>query len=259
VFLYAASLWPGPVPQGRPTSPRRWHLKDIASDKTLVVKARRHAWRWFLGWQIPHCRVRWWPHNYLLVRLCFASSCASDFLRRPRPKPDKGWRDPWRAMRRDGHDHPTGGKSRTTPQLQGGSHFDLATSSSMEWAAVLRDIVIGPAHRRCRRGLGPQRLLAPLLRRWPSCFLSKLWGPLSGPSSVLLSFVLLDRQCAACRGALERWGSASGVVVSFIFADLIILAHSRESTGSTTGPGMMLFILGTFYANHGCGLATSSN
>jgi uncharacterized protein len=114
----------------------------------------------------------------------------------------------------------------------------------MEWAAVIRDIIIG-------------LLIAGAVAAWvPDSFwghfffvhhplLSKLWGPLIGPIVSLLSFVCSIGNVPLA-GVLWNGGISFGGVVSFIFADLIILpilVIYRKYYGTR----MMLFILGTFY------------
>jgi len=115
----------------------------------------------------------------------------------------------------------------------------------MEWAAVIRDIVVG-------------LLLAGAVAAWvPDSFwrhlfavhhplLSKIWGPLIGPIISLLSFVCSIGNVPLA-GVLWNGGMSFGGVVSFIFADLIILPILliyRKYYGTR----MMLFILATFYA-----------
>jgi uncharacterized protein len=115
----------------------------------------------------------------------------------------------------------------------------------MEWAAVIRDIVIG-------------LLIAGAVAAWvPNSFwhnffavghplLSKFWGPLIGPIVSLLSFVCSIGNVPLA-GVLWNAGISFGGVVSFIFADLIIvpiLVIYRKYYGTR----MMLFVLGTFYA-----------
>jgi len=114
----------------------------------------------------------------------------------------------------------------------------------MEWAAVIRDIVIG-------------LLIAGSVAAWvPNSFwrhlffvghpvLSKIWGPLIGPAVGLLSFVCSIGNVPLA-GVLWNSGISFGGVVAFIFADLIILpilAIYRKYYGTR----MMLFIFGTFY------------
>ena len=114
----------------------------------------------------------------------------------------------------------------------------------MEWAAVVRDIIIG-------------LLIAGAVAAWvPASFwgrffavhhplLSKLWGPVIGPIVSLLSFVCSIGNVPLA-GVLWNDGISFGGVVSFIFADLIILpilVIYRKYYGTR----MMFFVLGTFY------------
>ena len=114
----------------------------------------------------------------------------------------------------------------------------------MEWAAVVRDIVRRPAHRRGSGCLGPRFFLAALLRVHHPV-LSKIWGPLIGPIVSMLSFVCSIGNVPLA-AVLWNGGISFGGVVSFLFADLIILpilVIYRKYYGTR----MMLFIFGTFY------------
>ena len=114
----------------------------------------------------------------------------------------------------------------------------------MEWAAVLRDIVLG-------------LLIAGAIAAWvPDSFwqsfffvhhpvFAKIWGPLIGPLVSVLSFVCSIGNVPLA-AVLWNGGISFGGVVAFIFADLIIipiLVIYRKYYGTR----MMLFILGTFY------------
>ena len=116
----------------------------------------------------------------------------------------------------------------------------------MEWAAVLRDIVIG-------------LLIAGAVSAWvPTSFwqhlfltdhvlLSKVWGPIIGPVIAVLSFVCSIGNVPLA-GVLWNGGISFGGVVSFLFADLIIvpiLLIYRKYYGTR----MMLTLLGLFYAS----------
>jgi uncharacterized protein len=115
----------------------------------------------------------------------------------------------------------------------------------MEWAAVLRDIAIG-------------LLIAGAIAAWvPSAFwhhffavdhplLSKVWGPLIGPVVSLLSFVCSIGNVPLA-GVLWNAGISFGGVISFIFADLIIVPILFIYQ-KYYGTKMMLFILASFYA-----------
>lgn len=114
----------------------------------------------------------------------------------------------------------------------------------MEWAAVIRDVVVG-------------LLIAGAIAAWvPDTFwqhffavdhplLSKIWGPLIGPIVSLLSFVCSIGNVPLA-GVLWNGGISFGGVISFIFADLIILPILIIYK-KYYGTRMMLFILGSFY------------
>ncbi len=116
----------------------------------------------------------------------------------------------------------------------------------MEWTAVIRDIVLG-------------LLIAGAIGAWvPDSFwrhffltshplAAKFWGPLIGPVVSIVSFVCSIGNVPLA-GVLWNGGISFGGVVSFIFADLIILpilVIYRKYYGTR----MMLFILATFYAS----------
>jgi uncharacterized protein len=115
----------------------------------------------------------------------------------------------------------------------------------MEWAAILRDIASG-------------LLIAGALAAWvPVSFwqrlffeghplLSKIWGPLVGPLVSVISFVCSIGNVPLA-AVLWNGGISFGGVVSFIFADLIIipiLIIYRKYYGTRA----MLVIAGSFYA-----------
>jgi uncharacterized protein len=115
----------------------------------------------------------------------------------------------------------------------------------MEWASVIRDIVIG-------------LLIAGAIGAWvPDSFwqhlfltghplAARLWGPVIGPVISMLSFVCSIGNVPLA-AVLWNGGISFGGVVAFIFADLIIipiLAIYRKYYGTA----MMLTILGVFYA-----------
>ena len=114
----------------------------------------------------------------------------------------------------------------------------------MEWAAVIRDIVLG-------------LLMAGAIAAWvPDSFwhrffavdhplLSKVWGPLIGPIVSMMSFVCSIGNVPLA-GVLWNAGISFGGVISFLFADLIILPI-LVIYKKYYGTKMMLFILGSFY------------
>ncbi len=116
----------------------------------------------------------------------------------------------------------------------------------MEWAAVLRDIVIGLLIAGAVGAWVPDSF-------WQSLFLTdhpiwaKVWGPLVGPLVGIVSFVCSVGNVPLA-GVLWNGGISFGGVVSFMFADLIILPiiviYSKYY-----GWKMALFITGTFYVS----------
>jgi uncharacterized membrane protein YraQ (UPF0718 family) len=116
----------------------------------------------------------------------------------------------------------------------------------MEWAAILRDLVIG-------------LLIAGAIAAWvPESFwrtffvtdhptLSQLWGPLIGPVVAIASFVCSIGNVPLA-AVLWNGGISFGGVIAFIFADLLILPILniyRKYYGTKT----MLILLGTFYTS----------
>ena len=115
----------------------------------------------------------------------------------------------------------------------------------MEWASVIRDIVIGLLIAGAAGAWVPDSF-------WRHLFLTghplaaKLWGPVIGPVISVLSFVCSIGNVPLA-GVLWNGGISFGGVTAFIFADLIIipiLIIYRKYYGTK----MMLAILGIFYA-----------
>jgi hypothetical protein len=114
----------------------------------------------------------------------------------------------------------------------------------MEWAAVIRDVVLGLLIAGAVGAWVPDTF-------WQHLFLTshplaaKLWGPLIGPVISVLSFVCSIGNVPLA-AVLWNGGISFGGVVAFIFADLIIipiLIIYRKYYGTR----MMLTILGIFY------------
>jgi uncharacterized membrane protein YraQ (UPF0718 family) len=114
----------------------------------------------------------------------------------------------------------------------------------MDWAAVARDVFGG-------------LLIAGMLAAWvPESFwqgfffenhhtLAKFWGPLVGPAVAILSFVCSIGNVPLA-AVLWNGGISFGGVLSFIFADLIILPILNIYR-RYYGWRMAGFLLGTFY------------
>ena len=115
----------------------------------------------------------------------------------------------------------------------------------MEWAAVIRDVVLGLLIAGAVGAWVPETF-------WQHLFLTghplaaRLWGPVIGPVIAVLSFVCSIGNVPLA-AVLWNGGISFGGVISFIFADLIIipiLIIYRKYYGTT----MMLALLGIFYA-----------
>jgi hypothetical protein len=116
----------------------------------------------------------------------------------------------------------------------------------MEWAAVIRDVLIG-------------LLIAGAIGAWvPDGFwraffftghplAAKLWGPLIGPVVAIISFVCSVGNVPLAV-VLWKGGISFGGVVAFIFADLII-APILNIYRKYYGPRMAAFLLATFMAS----------
>jgi uncharacterized membrane protein YraQ (UPF0718 family) len=115
----------------------------------------------------------------------------------------------------------------------------------MEWAAVIRDIAIGLLIAGAVGAWVPETF-------WQHLFLTdhplgaKIWGPIIGPVVAILSFVCSIGNVPLA-AVLWNGGISFGGVVSFIFADLLIipiLIIYRKYYGRR----MAVFLFGTFYA-----------
>ncbi|HXQ62889.1 MAG TPA: permease [Acidimicrobiales bacterium] len=196
-----------------------------------------------IGWQFTVAEFIGGPIMIVLIAVVFRLVLRNRLIEAARAQSDRGL-----AGSMEGHaamdmsvDGPGGFWQRlTSPQgLTATSHVFV-----MEWAAVLRDVVLG-------------LLLAGAVGAWvPDGFwrhlfavdhplLSKVWGPVVGPVVSLLSFVCSIGNVPLA-AVLWNGGISFGGVISFIFADLIILpilVIYRKYYGTR----MMLFILGSFY------------
>jgi uncharacterized membrane protein YraQ (UPF0718 family) len=119
----------------------------------------------------------------------------------------------------------------------------------MEWAAILRDLVLG-------------LLIAGAIAAWvPDAFwhnffltghpaLSVLWGPIVGPIVSIVSFVCSIGNVPLA-AVLWNGGISFGGVIAFIYADLLILPILNIYR-KYYGVKMMLTLLVTFYISMVC-------
>jgi len=197
-----------------------------------------------LGWQFTLAEFTGGPVMIILLALAFRVFLRQRLLDAARAQAGKGL-----AGSKEGHaamDMTIGREGSSWRRLR--SRQGLTSVSHifvMEWAAVIRDIVLG-------------LLIAGAVAAWvPDSFwahlfvtghpaLSKIRGPLIGPVASLLSFVCSIGNVPLA-AVLWNGGISFGGVVAFIFADLIIvpiLVIYRKYYGTK----MTLFILATFYA-----------
>ncbi|BBX60144.1 putative permease [Mycobacterium shottsii] len=116
----------------------------------------------------------------------------------------------------------------------------------MEWAAILRDLVLGLVIAGAIAAWVPETF-------WQNFFLanhpnlSVVWGPLVGPVVAIVSFVCsIDNVPLAA--VLWNGGISFGGVIAFILADLLILPILNIYR-KYYGTKMMLTLLGTFYVS----------
>ncbi len=137
-----------------------------------------------------------------------------------------------------------GGGSFTAKLFSGRGFTAVSHLFVMDWASVWTDIVLG-------------FLIAGALAAWvPNSFwqaffltahptLARIEGPLVGPLVAILSFVCSVGNVPLA-AVLWRGGISFGGVVSFIFADLIVLPV-LDIYRKYYGGRVALYILGTFY------------
>jgi uncharacterized protein len=197
-----------------------------------------------LAWQFTLAEFVGGPIMIVLVAVAFRLFVRQRLIRAAREQADKGL-----AGSMEGH------AAMDMSIASGGSLWrrlasrEGSTSVShifvMEWAAVIRDIVVGLLIAGAVAAWVPDSF-------WQHLFLTghplaaKLWGPLIGPVISVLTFVCSIGNVPLA-AVLWNGGISFGGVVAFIFADLIIipiLVIYRKYYGTR----MMLTILGIFYA-----------
>jgi uncharacterized membrane protein YraQ (UPF0718 family) len=197
-----------------------------------------------IAWQFTLAEFIGGPIMIVLVAVAFRLFVRKRLIEASREQADKGL-----AGSMEGHaamDMSIGASGNFRRRL---ASRDGYTSVShifvMEWAAVIRDVVLGLLIAGAIGAWVPGNF-------WRHLFLSghplgaKLWGPLIGPVISTLSFVCSIGNVPLA-GVLWNGGISFGGVVAFIFADLIIipiLIIYRKYYGTK----MMLVILGIFYA-----------
>jgi uncharacterized protein len=196
-----------------------------------------------MGWQFTAAEFAGGPIMIIIVALLFRVMVRPALLRAARQQADK---DLQGSM--EGHAAMDMAVSNGRPLRRRLLSGEGATAVShvfvMEWAAIIRDVVIGLLIAGCVGAWVPDSF-------WRGFFLSghplaaKLWGPLVGPVVAMLSFVCSVGNVPLA-AVLWKAGISFGGVTAFIFADLIILPILNIYR-KYYGIRMALVILGVFY------------
>jgi uncharacterized protein len=197
-----------------------------------------------MGWQFTLAEFVGGPLMIVILAVLFRLFLRDRLLREAREQADRG-----RAGSMEGHaamDMSIRREGSFTRRLFSGEGFtSVSHVFVMEWAAIVRDLVIG-------------LLVAGAIAAWvPDSFwrgfffaghplAAKLWGPLIGPVVAVISFVCSIGNVPLAV-VLWKGGISFGGVVAFIFADLII-APILNIYRKYYGPRMALFLFGAFYA-----------
>ncbi|MFJ7278391.1 permease [Kitasatospora sp. NPDC098663] len=197
-----------------------------------------------LGWQFTAAEFVGGPVMILVLALLFRLLLRDRLLREARAQAERGL-----AGSMEGHaamDMSVAGEGSFVRRLLSRQGVTAVSHVFvMEWAAILKDLVLG-------------LLIAGAIAAWvPDSFwqafffadhplAGRLWGPLLGPVVAMASFVCSIGNVPLAV-VLWKGGISFGGVVAFIFADLLILPILniyRKYYGRRTA----LFLLGTFYA-----------
>jgi uncharacterized membrane protein YraQ (UPF0718 family) len=208
----------------------------------LVIELGVILWL-LMGWQFTAAEFVGGPVMIVVLALLFRRFLKPKLLTEARAQADRGI-----AGSMEGHaamDMSVAGDGSFVKRLLSRAGFtSVSHVFVMEWAAILRDLVIG-------------LLIAGAIAAWvPDSFwqhfflsghpvLAAIWGPLIGPVVAVISFVCSIGNVPL---ALVLWkgGISFGGVASFIFADLIILpilAIYKKYYGKR----MARFLLWTFF------------
>ncbi|MFI5779458.1 permease [Nocardia sp. NPDC051570] len=197
-----------------------------------------------MGWQFTAAEFVGGPIMIVLIAVLFRFFVRSRVVRAAREQADRGV-----AGSMEGHAamdmSVTGEGSFLRRLLSGRGLTAVSHVFVMEWAAILRDLIIG-------------LLIAGAIGAWvPNSFwqnffltdhpvLSAVWGPIVGPVVAIAAFVCSIGNVPLA-AVLWNGGISFGGVTSFIFADLLILPILNIYR-KYYGTRMMLILLGTFYA-----------
>ncbi|GGL38857.1 permease [Phycicoccus endophyticus] len=196
-----------------------------------------------MGWRFTLAEFVGGGFIIVLVALAFRMVLGEQVLRAARSQADRGL-----TGSMEGHAAMDMSVQREGSLLRRLFSRDGGTAVShifvMEWAAVLRDVLLGLVVAGAVAAWVPRQW-------WQTLFLSDdpllsaLWGPVVGPVVAVLSFVCSIGNVPLA-AVLWNSGISFGGVISFLFADLLIvpiLLIYRKYYGT----GMMLRVAGVFY------------
>ncbi|MFH8683075.1 permease [Streptomyces lydicus] len=197
-----------------------------------------------MGWQFTAAEFTGGPLMIVALAVLFRLFLREGLLRRARAQAGRGL-----AGAMEGHaamDMSVPGGGSFVRRLCSGAGFTAtARVFVMEWAAIIKDLVVG-------------LLIAGAVAAWvPDSFwrafffdghplAAKLWGPLVGPLVAIVSFVCSIGNVPLAV-VLWKGGISFGGVIAFLFADLLILPILniyRKYYGARTAR----FLLVTFWA-----------
>ncbi len=197
-----------------------------------------------MGWQFTLAEFTGGPLMIVFLAVAFRVFLRDRLLNKAREQADRGL-----AGSMEGHaamDMSVQRQGSFAKRLFSGEGFTAVSHVFvMEWAAIIRDMVIG-------------LLVAGAIAAWvPDSFwnafffsghpvVAKIWGPLVGPVVAIISFVCSIGNVPLAV-VLWKGGISFGGVVAFIFADLII-APILNIYRKYYGARMAAFLLATFFA-----------
>ena len=196
-----------------------------------------------MGWQFTLAEFTGGPIMIVVLAVLFRLFLRDRLLREAREQAERGV-----AGSMEGHaamDMSVGGDGPFLRRLLSRKGFtSVSHVFVMEWAAILRDLVLG-------------LFIAGAIAAWvPDSFWSgffitghplaaKIWGPLIGPLVAVVSFVCSIGNVPLAV-VLWKGGISFGGVVAFIFADLLI-APILSIYRKYYGIRMAAFLAATFY------------
>ena len=196
-----------------------------------------------LGWQFTLAEFVGGPIMIILMALLFRRFLTHRMREDARRQADRGI-----AGSMEGHaamDMSVSGSGSFWRRLASPAGFtSVSHNFVMEWAAILRDLVAGLLIAGAAGAWIPDSF-------WQHLFLTdhplaaKLWGPLIGPLVAVVTFVCSIGN-APLAAVLWNGGISFGGVVSFIFADLIIIPI-LFIYAKYYGRRMAVFLFVTFY------------